>query len=268
MSERAKTLWLRPHAPGEKRFAKAVRDFLDQQASELAQKVQGFDSASDIKIGELFKVSDEHDKFMKVVDRQLLALMLAGAEIEMELHAPKKSKAHNDGDDDDSALIDLPKEVLAAIRKLLNELESQDYWRTIQETTRGRLAGVIEQGIKDGEPLRVIADRIERRLGGDNAKGRALAIARTETTGALNAGHHAARQELIADRLVTGSQWVAIEDADTRETHAALDGTTVGDGEEFDVGGERAPYPGWWGLSPAERVNCRCTTVAAGTFAD
>jgi hypothetical protein len=236
----------------------------------MAAAIEDFSSASESIVGKIFSTSGEHTKFMRIVRRQLVSLMALGAEAELEVapKRPKKQKADDDDSDDDPIRIEIPKPVLARIRDALADLESQPYWETIQETTKHRLTEIVKQGIEDGDPLRVIAKRIEEKLGGEGAKYRALLIARTETTGALNAGHHAAREQLIADKLVTGSEWLALEDGDTRETHVELNGTTVGEGEEFSVGGEPAPYPGWWGLSAAERANCRCTTVAAGTFAD
>jgi SPP1 gp7 family putative phage head morphogenesis protein len=162
----------------------------------------------------------------------------------------------------------IPEEVLARIQESLTTLERQAYWRDIQATTERRLASVLRDGMESGDSQRDLSKRIREALGGDTAATRALTIARTETTGALNAGHHAAREQLIDDGLITGTEWVALIDDATRESHAALDGTVIAKGELFSVGGVQVPYPGHYSLSAAERVNCRCTTVAAGTFAD
>jgi hypothetical protein len=54
-----------------------------------------------------------------------------------------------------------------------------------------------------------------------------------------------------------------VVDRDTRQAHVNLNGTQVGATEDFDVDGAKAPYPGHASLPAEQRVNCRCTTVAA-----
>jgi hypothetical protein len=98
---------------------------------------------------------------------------------------------------------------------------------------------------------------------GYDAKIRAMAIARTEVTGAFNAGHDATYRALAADGLISGKTWLATLDGDARETHARNHEKTVPADGEFDVGGHSAPYPGHHKLPAKERVRCRCTTVAA-----
>ncbi len=98
------------------------------------------------------------------------------------------------------------------------------------------------------------------------ANRRSQRIARTEVTGAANAGHEAAREDLYASGLVTAKQWLTIGDEDVRSDHVLLHNVTAGPREDFSVGGTDAPYPGWWGLPARQRVFCRCTT--AGVLAD
>ncbi len=104
--------------------------------------------------------------------------------------------------------------------------------------------------------------RIREQLGGFDARKRAKKIARTETTMGLNAGHEAEREELVAEGLVSGKQWLTIGDSDVRAEHAALSGNVVAPRADFSVGGSLAPYPGHWGLPAGQRINCRCTTIS------
>ena len=90
--------------------------------------------------------------------------------------------------------------------------------------------------------------RIRELLGGFDARKRAKKIARTETTMALNAGHEAEREELIASGLESGKQWLTIGDSEVRAKHAALSGNVVAPREDFSVGGSLARYPGHWSL--------------------
>jgi uncharacterized protein with gpF-like domain len=98
--------------------------------------------------------------------------------------------------------------------------------------------------------------------GNANAFKRAQKIARSETTGAMNAGHVAAMEELADAGLIKGKQWSAIGDRDVRQAHLALAGAIVGPRADFDVGGWAAPYPGHWGLPAEQRINCRCTVLS------
>ena len=73
-------------------------------------------------------------------------------------------------------------------------------------------------------------------------------IARTESTGALNAGHEAAREERYEEGLITGREWLTICDRHVRSAHQTLHGVQAGPKELLDVGGTLAPCPGQWSL--------------------
>lgn len=49
-----------------------------------------------------------------------------------------------------------------------------------------------------------------------------------------------------------------------RASHAVLDGTTIGMGEDFDVGGYLAPWPGHIDLPPDEAAGCTCGVEFSG----
>ena len=80
----------------------------------------------------------------------------------------------------------------------------------------------------------------------------------------MNGGHKAGIEASARDGVKVGREWLAIDDNDTREDHADANGQAVGPGEMFVVGGEETPYPGWYGLSALQRINCRCTMLATG----
>ena len=155
--------------------------------------------------------------------------------------------------------IDIPTDVMQRIRHFADESFNQDYWDDIAEDTRTKIADMIADGLDDSKTLREIVSDVREAINGNGY--RARLIARTETTGALNAGHFAAQSRDTATRIRT-KQWVSIIDDVTRPEHAELDGTEVDKDEDFDVGGEKAPFPGFYGLSPGMRCNCRCTLVA------
>lgn len=67
------------------------------------------------------------------------------------------------------------------------------------------------------------------------------------------ASHDAAQQG-----GATTKTWLVNSD-NPRETHAALDGVTIPIGEDFDVGGSSAPWPGSPELPVEEVAGCTCT---------
>lgn len=127
----------------------------------------------------------------------------------------------------------------------------------INDTTASTIRDVIAQANREGQGI----DEIRRRIGSvyDDARGyRAERIARTETVGSANAANLAAYQ---ISGLVDGKEWLSVQDDQTRETHAALDGVKAAiDGEFVSPSGARAQGPGLFGI-PAEDINCRCTLV-------
>ena len=69
----------------------------------------------------------------------------------------------------------------------------------------------MKEGRDAGETNEQLADRISTALG-DESTTRGERIARTETTGALNAGGDASRAELVEMGLARGKVWACIED--------------------------------------------------------
>lgn len=93
---------------------------------------------------------------------------------------------------------------------------------------------------------------------------RAERIARTETTGAANAGAQSSAQAAGMGVKV----WQATGGPRTRETHLAASGQCVALDDTFLVGGEQLSIPGDPAGSPAETVNCRCAMLFADSCED
>lgn len=86
---------------------------------------------------------------------------------------------------------------------------------------------------------------------------RAERIARTETTGAINA----AQLQGIRDAELPFKSWVATADEATRETHLDAHGQCVPTMEPFTVGADYLMQPGDAFGSAEEVINCRCTVI-------
>jgi len=86
---------------------------------------------------------------------------------------------------------------------------------------------------------------------------RARTIARTEMLRAVNGGTLAGYEQ----GGVQKKEWLASMDANTRDTHAALNGEVVRVGEPFTRGSVPMDYPGDPTAPAEEVINCRCTLM-------
>lgn len=87
---------------------------------------------------------------------------------------------------------------------------------------------------------------------------RAVRVIRTEVGIAASEASFAAAQ---ATGLNLKKKWIATQDARTRDTHSALDGTVVGINDNFDVNGYPMDKPKMAGGPAEEVINCRCAMV-------
>ena len=93
------------------------------------------------------------------------------------------------------------------------------------------------------------------------SKAKAVRIVRTESIRNANAGYFAQASYAESRGIDIQKQWLATLDAVTREAHSALDTTRIDVYEQFRIGGDRALYPGSFGLAE-NNINCRCTTIS------
>ena len=245
-------------ARAESRFGVAVEDYLRNQAAKIMANVRSETRSPRRPRRSLTKHSRAPTglRKLKTLARQhLLFAMAWGAKIELDRFDSTK----------DLVTIDIPEPVMARIDHFLSDTMVQPYWGEITETTRSRVIAKLSDGIQNGDNLNDIIKQVGVAI---NDQGRAFGIARTEVTGALNAGHFAARQELMQSGHILTSEWIATMDGAVRIDHAALNGTEVAAGKDFLVGGFASPYPGHYSLPASERCNCRCIAVAGKTFAD
>ncbi|QDU30595.1 NAD(+)--arginine ADP-ribosyltransferase EFV [Anatilimnocola aggregata] len=255
------------HGTNERRLAKPIRLFLTGQARRVAAEVRQHGTITAALVPLIFRADVEHLAFLKAV-RTPMATTIAGAALaELRRHAkPKKrNKADDSLEESLLKLKGLPKEAFELLKEYLHDLEAQPFWAGIQASTEKRLTELITGGIADGLTNRDLAKLIAEELGAGSAA-RALAIARTETTGLMNAGHAAVHKTLGDAGLITGKTWSATLDKDVRAAHLSLHGVTVKPDENFNVGGFLVPYPGHWSLPAQQRVNCRCLTTTKSAF--
>ncbi len=200
---------------------------------------------------ELFDDQVEIDAFQEASNQYLMLGIIAGATLAIEQLV-------------DAAVT--PEDVAAlpaAVEAIKNmSLECAEH---ALETTKGSLNKLLQQALEDGWSNDKLADAIVEKY--ENIKKvRALRIARTETTGAVNKGI----VETLKIEGVRYKVWVAIFH-NTRDTHKQAHFEThanpVPIGNNFIVGESPAEAPGDSSLPPEERVNCQCTVVS-GNFTD
>lgn len=253
MNRERLTGWLRSHAAGERGFKSALRKYFAGQADRVAEALSDFDQVSPSVVPLIFREADEAERLKPIIHEQMLRAMALGASDELA-GASKSITA--------DLFSPLPPITQARVLEALRELEQQPYWQAIQAETSQRLIDLIAIGLDEELSNYSIGMQIREFLGGMPANKRAQRIARSEVTGAMNAGHVASMESLAADGLITGKQWLAITDEDVRAEHLAANMQTVKFAESFNVGGFDAPYPGHWGLPAGQRINCRCVVLS------
>lgn len=243
-------IWTRAQGAGEKRLQKAAAEFLKDETAALIATYRrsgriNLDGAGFVK------------RYQKAVKPALEYLAFRGALEEWHLYLPAEGKSP----DVDALRAKLPASVDDEIDDFLKRSFKQPWWKDVPVRIREQAEDAVRAGLDKGEPTEAVVDRLTIALE-DGNRSRAENVARTETTGALNAGHEASRKELAEMGLITGKEWLSLEDKDTREDHADANGQRVKMDEQFEVGGEKCDYPGDQVLSPGQRCNCRCVSVS------
>ena len=130
----------------------------------------------------------------------------------------------------------------------------------VNRTTRDRVARQLTEGLGKGESLQQLTDRVKATLSSNRS--RALAIARTQTAGAVSTGRH----ESFRHATVAGKSWITSGDDHVRDAHK-LAGQTYAKAipleTPFIVDGETLAYPGDPSGSAKNIANCRCLEIAA-----
>ena len=133
----------------------------------------------------------------------------------------------------------------------------------VEQTTRKRIASLIEKGISDGLGAREVARSI--RDDKQFNKNRSLTIARTETVTSANQGRY---MSALSSPYVKKKAWLPFADKRTRPTHLAMLDVPFVDMDQLfwlqnlKTGAlESAQYPCDSSLSAGNSINCRCLVV-------
>ncbi len=214
----------------------------------------------------LVRVEEFAKELMAVANRHILRGMVRGGGLAWDAREVAVGKNGELA----KTFLQPPKKIMQAISNAFAGTWTLGYWQQTAKSTLNMLQRSIAGGVKAGQSTVEIMRSIVKDSGGLFSQDRALRIARTEITSALNYGHHVVNQELAADpeTSVIGKEWVSILDGACRKSHVNADGQKVKSNGLFMVGGYQARFPGDPLLPGAEKIHCRCTTVEVFEFDD
>lgn len=127
----------------------------------------------------------------------------------------------------------------------------------VNGTTGKAIFDALADGVEAGDTLNALIDRISAlwdpltRPEGYRIRN----IARTEVTGAYNAGRIESWKHPDVAGIIGGGQWISVRDQKVRDSHQLADGEIVPLGQLFSNGCE---FPGDPRAPAKERCGCRC----------
>ncbi len=127
----------------------------------------------------------------------------------------------------------------------------------VSQTTKDAVSFIVRDGLANGATIQEMQAQIMRSRAFTPA--RALRIARTETTRAVNRGTVESYREAVQDLPELKMQWLSARDSEVRDSHQDMDGEIAEVDGQFTnpVSGDKAAHPGGFGL-PSQDCNCRC----------
>jgi hypothetical protein len=241
----------------------AAARFIAGQLHDAAEKLRDYGIASAAMI---FKPRDWDDRLRKAVGPPIARAMMLGAATELGLRLNRSKSTASDylerlGIEVDDFATEFPPELVTAIESALADSFQREYWQHVNGTTRNHIETLVRNGTTEGLSIRDMASQIEN--AGQYSRSRATAIARTESTRALNSGHTLGIEQTENETgVLLGKQWVSVAGATSREEHIAADGQTVPTDQQFNLGGYLCDYPGDASLPAEHAINCLCSVIS------
>jgi SPP1 gp7 family putative phage head morphogenesis protein len=126
------------------------------------------------------------------------------------------------------------------------------FWFNVDNRVYNAINNGLATGQSYAQMMRDLKDMINR----DNYE--IMRVLRTELHDAQEAGTTAGYDEALAQGIEGKVVWLSTIDGRTRDSHMAMDNIARDDDGMFRGAIGEAPYPGWEGLPPEQRINCRC----------
>lgn len=241
--------FLADHTPIEKAMASKLKRFFIEQRAEQLKRVKDDIILADID-SVLFNENEQNKKLEKMISPFIAEAIIIGVRQAKKLlqrdYKPEGVKQEGEVDID-VMFAEVSPAALAYFHGRLPELSKIN--NTIRKQVRERLT----EGLEGNKTINELQDDVREVYNFTSA--RALTIARTETGIAINGG----RFIEMRDEGVEKHTWITAGDEHVRDSHAAQNGVTVNLGERFPNGLE---FPNDPAGTPAEIINCRCTTIS------
>ena len=135
-------------------------------------------------------------------------------------------------------------------------IELQEALKNYGPTAKKRIRAALLNGLSQGKSYDQMARDLKKSL--NKIYSSAITIVRTEGQTAINAGQTIAYTRAQENGIEGNEVWSATKDVKTRDAHGYADGQKKNKDGYFNVGGEKALYPGDPSLSAGNRINCRC----------
>lgn len=245
-------LWGKQVSSADTAISGTVARFLRMQAASIAKSLQVKSERSLRRanpselIDATFNAPQWQERMRLVLEPHIVTAVKRAAYAELAINRPRL---------DDGAIVSLPQ---AAIDTYTDCLFGRKYWREIQDTTRTLALEAIAAAKDNGLTHVSLKQSIQRVVAGRAAIVRAANISQTESTEAINFGSLFGMQLAARNGANIGKQWLLGAKKNHRPEHALLHEEIQPLDGMFSVGGEKAPYPGYYGLSASMRCNCAC----------
>jgi hypothetical protein len=144
-----------------------------------------------------------------------------------------------------------------------NNIEYKQALVNYNMNSRKYIRNAILNGLAQGKSLSKMSNDLK--ISVNKTFNEAMRIVSTEAMAALHAGQNATYARAFQQGIQGHEEWYATRDLKTRDSHHAVDGQKKDNNGYYHVPGpigiELAPYPGFAGLSAANRINCRCDSI-------
>ena len=254
------------HLPYERAMNTLVKRYLRGQSARISKRVREVLPEKKSMRGAITR-QDLGDTFLRQIMDDLAERKIFSDELKPLIEKMVRKairQAIRNGDLQGQAGMDWKSELAKVwIQNQVNKI-MLDLNENVYKLTEESVLETVQNGIDNDEPIGVMQEQLMQHHA-FSAK-RALRIARTETTKAVNASTRQTYEEYANRGVEIEMVWLAAPDA--RTSHQALDGETAEPGQQFVVptdgglhAGAKAAYPGGFGNGGLD-INCRCTIAA------
>ena len=239
----------RLHGPSEKRLAVAMRKYLREAGERISKRLSSVLTKSvqraltETQLNKILNDADEAVILGKITQRQL------GAAYKSAFREAAK-------------LLPKDKRIIFSPQRLNKMVESQigDLIKTSFPNRREAVKKLIQKSLDEGRSVQQMQKLIRQSASFSASK--ALTVARTETTRAVNAGAVESYATAADLGIKVKMNWLTARDGGERHpSDLQIEEQLINPGDDFELDdGTTGPGPGQMGVAEHD-INCRCTVI-------